>query len=872
MIAPAYSAVCFLPDSSECGSGSIDFKVEDACIDKTTYTVAEFEAKFKFKKDCYAHFEYEKNGEKHVCVDEKNVVAGFNLDYQGYCCPIGQKWCAVQQACAEHCCPTGQEWCPAENKCVTHCCPTGQEWCERLGSCATKEECTPTCGSPKVYSPTLSDCVCPADRLTDKHNNCCNVGEILNDQNECVKKAVCAGYTESEKKDRNCWSCTACVDDKTKFQCTENVKDGYKIDAGKCVKKTSTPVSGCSGTEVLVAGKCVELAGNYPTKELKIENFIPFFKNFDMCPEKVVFGDGACPQSASTGTTGCRYNDSDQLKNLKNLWSTPLQITSIMGSNSRLKDIATIMDEVYGKICSDEACSSTVTLANIKAGKNYILNQRSSETKSSFMKRADQLTAEFREKLKTDIHEACKDSVSIYYSQKIGNCIRDPNSLDSLAGFIGNEYLDNTTFLPRNEISLEELVDYYKKNPWKYNRKDYIFAFIFSKDLSHTGRNIKLTGADEYAWVGNTDISNANYIKEQNLTFSNLYSNLSSDKVKIELGSFSAEGKGVIGNLYLKAKTITFAGGYIFNSTIEAETVTIKGSTRLDNVTIRANNLKFENNASLYVLGETVSLVRGIGRGTGTGTNWCSDTACPKRSFKKTEISGSAGALYVSLGKIAIYGQASSPVFSEIAVYGGKVQMDSGKITPSEKYSVRLDGQISLLNVDVYKYALEHFYYTNGRSEPQSGVDPTKYVVNDAIVGENEEICSVLTCADFGAFQKGDWGSEYADSETLTTACDGFTDKDGKSFECVKGSIPLYCEVKNEPHDCSYEIAKTYLTDWEHDEFCAPVSSEQDAQAKCQEISDNEGGYTILDVRVVGYGDKKRSKKCAVCLYDSYEK
>lgn len=39
LIAPAYSAVCFLPDSGDCGAGGFNVK-DDPCEDKTTYTVA----------------------------------------------------------------------------------------------------------------------------------------------------------------------------------------------------------------------------------------------------------------------------------------------------------------------------------------------------------------------------------------------------------------------------------------------------------------------------------------------------------------------------------------------------------------------------------------------------------------------------------------------------------------------------------------------------------------------------------------------------------------------------------------------------------------------------------------------------------------
>lgn len=888
LIAPAYSAVCFLPDSGDCSAGGFNVK-DDPCEDKTTYTIAQFESKFKFTKDCYLHFEFEKDGETHICVDDKNVLDGFNMDYRGHCCKIGTSWCEEQQACAEHCCQSGQEWCPAQEKCVEHCCPSGEEWCDRLGKCATKEECTPTCDEPKIYIPTLNECLCPTDRETDKNGNCCEVGEILNSNRECVKKAVCAGYTENKSKDKNCWSCTACLDDPNKFKCEENIKDDYKIEAGKCVKKPEPepdpePVSGCKGTEVMVGDKCVQLADNSTSKDFITENLLPYStiegrlypKSFGTCPKAVnLFADKS-------------HNYQTRLFERLDWLENNVAISRLNQRGDRIKRIAYVKEYIDGKLCFDKDCKTTASYDELYKGtKKWV--------RGMAYRRNDYTTCKNAAAYINQITNACNNEASLSlltsdYVNAVNGCVIDKTW--------GDKFFNHP-------LSFTEVADLYNKNIWKFDRSSYVFTFaipnlpllnddtdkIYGHDMGLQQLSLGNESSGEFAIVGNNgqqyqyfsnDVNNTETIDTVSLNKSGEKSELNIKNFETKVKSYIygvdfnkgypadfihrtkyVEGQGNVDDsiyrnkIYYKDARFTFAGGVLSNTTIRTGTMTIKGDTTLNNVTIIADKIVFENKASLYVLGEN-NQIRGD-RYYNSGMY----------SMHNATFSGSAGALYVDGGNITIYGRSSGPVFSEIAVFGGKVQMFVYS-TLSKKYSVKSSGQISLQDNDAYQYALQNFYYTDGESAPQSGVDATHYVVSDVIVGGNEEICSVLTCEDFGAYSKGKgWTNEYADEKRIQTVCDGFTDSAENSFECVKGSIPLYCADSD--NACRTEIYDTYLPDYP-DAYCAEISSEQEAQSKCQEMADNDGnGYTILDVRVVGYGNKKGSKKCAVCLYDSTE-
>lgn len=74
---------------------------------------------------------------------------------------------------------------------------------------------------------------------------------------KCENNDTCAEYTESAKKDSNCWKCKACPDNKSKFKCTEKSSGDYKVDNGKCVLKT------CSEMGYVKGGCCSKCLKTY---------------------------------------------------------------------------------------------------------------------------------------------------------------------------------------------------------------------------------------------------------------------------------------------------------------------------------------------------------------------------------------------------------------------------------------------------------------------------------------------------------------------------------------------------------------------------------------------------------------------------------
>ena len=657
---------------------------------------------------------------------------------------------------------------------------------------------------------------------------------------------------------------------------TNTFTENKSVTASDAPCGTCTKIeTGCKGTEVMVGDKCVQLADNYTSKDFITENLLPYFTIEDtVCPGA---GYIACPNSLSLCANEQRNYNTRMFKRLQSLRNnvviSSLRMSSLL-TNGRINQIARAKEFVDGTLCMDDDCSTTASYEDLYKGtKKWAKGMKYHRNHYTTCKKAIPLVENLKDK------QYCSTSLAnwaIDYVNAVNGCLIEITGEEN--------YVERT-----HRLSFEEVADLYKKNVWKFDRSKYVFTFAIP-DLDNNLEKYTLGNAsgDEFAIVGNDGNQYVYFSSDMNNTetIDVVDKNNTGEKSELNIKNFDAkvksyiygvdfnkgypadfvyrtkdvEGQGTVDDSVYRAKTyykdarFTFAGGVLRNTIIRTGTMTIKGDTTLNNVTIIADNIVFNNDASLYVLGEN-NQIRGDRYYNGG-----------RYSMHEATFSGSAGALYVDRGNITIYGKSSGPVFSEIAVFGGKVQM-FGYSTLSKKYSVKSSGQISLQDNDAYQYALQNFYYTDGKSAPQSGVDVTHYVVNDIIVGGNEEICSVLTCKDFGAYSKGKgWTNEYADEKRIQTVCDGFKDSAENSFECVKGSIPLYCADSD--NACRTEIWDTYFPDWEKDAFCAEISSEQDAQSKCEEIRD---GYTILGVRVVGYGDKKGSKKCAICLYDSEE-
>ncbi|HBO49787.1 MAG TPA: hypothetical protein DD619_03225 [Alphaproteobacteria bacterium] len=56
---------------------------------------------------------------------------------------------------------------------------------------------------------------------------------------KCVEKCAASGYTLTSAKDSNCYSCSTCPTDSSKYKCTESVKTGYQLSGNTCVYKCS---------------------------------------------------------------------------------------------------------------------------------------------------------------------------------------------------------------------------------------------------------------------------------------------------------------------------------------------------------------------------------------------------------------------------------------------------------------------------------------------------------------------------------------------------------------------------------------------------------------------------------------------------------
>ena len=99
----------------------------------------------------------------------------------------------------------------------------------------------------------------------------CKTGETFSSNgtangNICGKCAYqCSDYTLTSKKNENCYSCTPCPYDSSKYKCTESVKSDYQLVNGVCSKIPNTepepnPVA-CSSGYTAGLTSCTEKAG-----------------------------------------------------------------------------------------------------------------------------------------------------------------------------------------------------------------------------------------------------------------------------------------------------------------------------------------------------------------------------------------------------------------------------------------------------------------------------------------------------------------------------------------------------------------------------------------------------------------------------------
>ena len=144
---PAKSAVCFLPDDDgSCGGVDIEISDGSGSDDSKPETCEGFtisSENYDKMKDCF-NFTY--------CTKSKNN----EFVYKKGSKKSNTRWYGNWNAC----CTGGTVYDLREGK----CCPAGG--------------CVHECDAPKVWSSTLRDCVCPADRVENTTSKtCCPVGE-----------------------------------------------------------------------------------------------------------------------------------------------------------------------------------------------------------------------------------------------------------------------------------------------------------------------------------------------------------------------------------------------------------------------------------------------------------------------------------------------------------------------------------------------------------------------------------------------------------------------------------------------------------------------------------------------------------------------
>ena len=110
------------------------------------------------------------------------------------------------------------------------------------GKCTKVIECKDYTLTSAKDKNCYSCSTCPTDSSKYKCTESVKSGYQLVG-NSCVNK--CSDYTLTSKKDENCYSCTPCPYDSSKYKCTESVKSGYQLVNGVCSKKPVDKILTC---------------------------------------------------------------------------------------------------------------------------------------------------------------------------------------------------------------------------------------------------------------------------------------------------------------------------------------------------------------------------------------------------------------------------------------------------------------------------------------------------------------------------------------------------------------------------------------------------------------------------------------------------
>ena len=166
------------------------------------------------------------------------------------------------------------------------------------GKCTKVIECKDYTLTSAKDKNCYSCSTCPTDSSKYKCTESVKSGYQLVG-NSCVNK--CSDYTLTSKKDENCYSCTPCPYDSSKYKCTENVKSNYQLVNGVCSKK---PTENCS--KYSVAPWVVNGADNSVKCRAINSSYVP-------CGEKATCGGTQyveCKNSSQCGNGGGSTGDS----------------------------------------------------------------------------------------------------------------------------------------------------------------------------------------------------------------------------------------------------------------------------------------------------------------------------------------------------------------------------------------------------------------------------------------------------------------------------------------------------------------------------------------------------------------------------------
>lgn len=249
-----------------------------------------------------------------------NVCSGVSCISSNYSPNVTNKGCC----CERITCPSGQRL--SNGTCVNVC--SGVQCATNYIPTASGNKCCceSSCGTDKVYNPTIGKCVekiCPTGcaNMCVTGCNSCSTGYYLDyDNGRCP---LCSD------KIANCAKCTskAGATSGTSVTCTA-CADGYELSGGKCVASCPTGCSSCSSSSTctgcdsgyyLSSGSCLACPENATCKG-GTETFIcdsGFKKSGKFCTALVLnkdLGDGCdgnskipsvCPNGTTRTSRGC---------------------------------------------------------------------------------------------------------------------------------------------------------------------------------------------------------------------------------------------------------------------------------------------------------------------------------------------------------------------------------------------------------------------------------------------------------------------------------------------------------------------------------------------------------------------------------------